>query len=271
MISKLFDLTGKVAIITGAAGILGRPFSSALAEQGANIVMVDLIESEIGEFAGQLSSKYGIRSIGIKCNVTLPDSVKKMVEQVVKEFGEIHVLCNNAASKSDNLDEYFASFEEYTLEEWRKVMSVNIDGMFLVAQAVGKQMVKQGKGGSIIQTASIYGILGPDNRIYEGSFYMGRKINTPAVYSASKGAVIALTKYLATYWAGNGIRVNTLTPGGVESGQNEEFKKRYTNRVPLKRMALPNDLIGTLIFLASDASNYITGENIIVDGGLSAW
>ena len=271
MKSKLFDFTGKVAIVTGGVGILGRHFSSALVEHGANVVVTDIDELAVIEFAKQLSDNYGVKAIGVKCDVTSYNSVKNMVEKVVKEFGEIHILCNNAASKSDNLDEYFAPFEEYSLEEWRKVMSVNIDGMFLVAQAVGKQMVKKEKGGTIIQIASIYGILGPDNRIYEGSFYMGRKINTPAVYSASKGAVIALTKYLATYWADKEIRVNTLTPGGVESGQNEEFKKKYASRVPMKRMAQTTDLVGALLFLASDASSYITGQNIIVDGGLSAW
>jgi NAD(P)-dependent dehydrogenase (short-subunit alcohol dehydrogenase family) len=143
--------------------------------------------------------------------------------------------------------------------------------MFLMAQAVGKQMVIQGKGGSIIQTASIYGVMGPDHRIYEGSFYLGREINTPAVYSASKAGVIGLTRHLATYWADKGIRVNTLTPGGTESGQNDEFKKRYSARIPLGRMANAYEMVGALLYLASDASSYVTGQNIIIDGGLNAW
>ena len=143
--------------------------------------------------------------------------------------------------------------------------------MFLVAKAVGKQMVAQGKGGSVIQTASIYGVMAPDQRIYEGSFYLGRQINTPAVYAVSKAGVIGLTKYLAAYWADKGIRVNTLTPGGTESGQNDEFKRRYSNRVPLARMAQAHEMVGTLLYLASDASSYVTGQNIIVDGGLSIW
>ena len=150
-------------------------------------------------------------------------------------------------------------------------MSVNIDGMFLVAQAVGKQMVQQGKGGSIIQTASIYGVMGPDQRIYEGSSYLGRPINTPVAYSTSKTAVVGLTKYLATYWADKNIRVNTLTPGGVESGQNDDFKRRYTARIPMGRMAEQDEMAGALIYLASDASSYVTGQNIVVDGGLEAW
>jgi NAD(P)-dependent dehydrogenase (short-subunit alcohol dehydrogenase family) len=150
-------------------------------------------------------------------------------------------------------------------------MSVNVDGMFLVAQAVGRKMIEQGTGGSIIQTSSIYGILAPDKRIYEGSFYLGRQIGTPAVYSTSKSAVVGLTRHLAAYWADKGIRVNTLTPGGVESGQNETFKERYSARIPLGRMAQGEEMVGALIFLASEASSYITGQNIVVDGGLSIW
>jgi NAD(P)-dependent dehydrogenase (short-subunit alcohol dehydrogenase family) len=150
-------------------------------------------------------------------------------------------------------------------------MSVNIDGMFLMAKKCGKHMLDHGKGGSIVQTASIYGIMAPDQRIYENSEYMGVEINTPAVYSASKGAVIALSRYLAAYWGSKNIRVNTLTPGGVESGQNEEFTSRYSERVPMGRMAHANEMVGALVYLASDASSYVNGQNIVVDGGLSSW
>ena len=150
-------------------------------------------------------------------------------------------------------------------------MSVNIDGMFLVAQAIGERMAESGRGGSIIQTSSIYGIMASDKRIYEGSFYLGRQISNPAVYSASKAAVVGLTRYLAAYWADKGIRVNALVPGGVESGQNEIFKKNYSARVPMNRMARPQEMVGAVIWLASDASSYVTGQNINVDGGLSAW
>jgi NAD(P)-dependent dehydrogenase (short-subunit alcohol dehydrogenase family) len=150
-------------------------------------------------------------------------------------------------------------------------MSVNVDGMFLVAQAVGRQMQKQGTGGSIVQTASIYGIVSSDKRIYEGSFYLGRQISNPAVYSTSKAAVVGLTKYLAANWGDSGIRVNALVPAGVESGQNDTFKARYSARVPLGRMAKPDEMVGALVYLASDASSYVTGHCLVVDGGLSAW
>lgn len=268
---NLFDLTGKTAIVTGGIGILGRRFCRGLAEFGANVSIVDLDERKLNEFADELSNQYGVKAAGIASDISNPDTVKEMVQRVVGTFGQINILHNNAASKSSDLEAFFAPFEEYSLEEWRKIMAVNIDGMFLVAQAVGNQMVKQGKGGSIIQTASIYGILASDKRIYEGSFYLGRQINNPGVYSTSKAAVVGLTKYLAAYWADKGIRVNTLIPGGVESGQNEAFKQRYSARVPLGRMAQADELVGALIFLASDASSYMTGQNIIVDGGLSVW
>lgn len=267
----LFDLSGKVAIVTGGAGILGQHFCAGLAESGASVAVVDLREDKARELAQSLSVRYKTQTIGIGCDVADPESVQAMVARVVTEFGEINVIHNNAASKSHDLDAFFAPFEEYSLDQWRKIMAVNLDGMFLVAQAAGRQMVAQGKGGSIIQTASIYGLMAPDHRIYEGSFYLGRQINTPAVYTASKAAVIGLTKHLATYWADKGIRVNTLTPGGTESGQNDEFNRRYSARVPMNRMATAQEMVGALLYLASDASSYVTGQNIIVDGGLNAW
>ncbi|MGF7056645.1 SDR family oxidoreductase [Brassicibacter mesophilus] len=268
---ELFNLEKKVAVVTGGIGILGKRFCSGLAEFGANVVVVDLDEKETEAFAKELMENYQIKSLGIACDVSSVRDVKVMVSKVIEEFGEIHILHNNAASKSDDLNAFFAPFEEYSLDEWRKIMSVNLDGMFLVAQAIGAQMVKQGKGGSIIQTSSIYGILAPDHRIYEGSFYLDREINTPAVYTASKAAVIGLSKYLASYWANKKIRVNTLTPGGNESGQNDTFLKKYSSRIPLGRMGRPDEMVSALIFLASEASSYITGQNIVVDGGLSAW
>lgn len=269
--TELFSLKGKSAVVTGGIGILGKRFCRGLAEFGANIAVVDLDGEACRQFARELEEVYPVKAIGIGCDVSSAQSVSGMVASVLDIFGEINILLNNAASKSADLDAFFASFEEYSLEAWRGIMNVNIDGMFLVAQAVGKQMVKQNKGGSIIQTASIYGVLAPDQRIYEGSFYLGRKINTPAVYSVSKAAVVGLTKYLSAYWGDAGIRVNTLTPGGVESGQNDEFKLRYSARVPLGRMADGDDMVGAVLYLASDASRYVTGQNVMVDGGLSVW
>jgi NAD(P)-dependent dehydrogenase (short-subunit alcohol dehydrogenase family) len=268
---NLFDLTGKVAIVTGAVGILGRGFCHALASFGAKLVVVDLDQERCQIFAAELEGEHGTAAIGIACDVADPSSVASMVAQAVGHFGAVHVLHNNAASKSSDLDAFFATTEHYSLAEWRKIMSVNVDGMFLVAQAVGAQMQQQGTGGSIIQTASIYGMISSDKRIYEGSFYLGRQISNPAVYSTSKAAVIGLTKYLAANWADAGIRVNALVPGGVESGQNDIFKARYSARVPMGRMAQPEEMVGAVVYLASDASSYVTGQCLVVDGGLSAW
>ena len=150
-------------------------------------------------------------------------------------------------------------------------MSVNIDGMFLMAQAVGKTMLAGEIKGRIVQTASIYGVVGPDNRIYEGSSYLGGPISTPAVYSASKAAVVGFTKWLATYWADKGIRVNCIVPGGVSSGQNGVFNDLYSARVPMGRMARAEEMVPPLLFLASEASSYVTGHVLMVDGGWTAW
>lgn len=266
-----FRLDGRVALVTGGAGILGRHFCGVLAEAGARVIVADINEDAAGECADDLHVQWGVETVGVGCDVSSPASVKEAVATAVEAFGRIDVLHNNAASKSEDLDAFFAPFEHYSLEEWRRVMAVNVDGMFLMAQCVGRQMLSQGTGGSIIQTASIYGVCAPDQRIYEGSEYLGRAINTPAVYTVSKAAVIGLTVHLATLWADRGIRVNALTPGGTRSGQNEEFVRRYSARVPMGRMAEAEEMTGALLYLASDASSYVTGQNIIVDGGLCAW
>lgn len=267
----LFDLSGKTALITGASGILGRHFSNGLAEAGADVALLDIRREEAADLATEIRMRHGVNAQAFVCDVSDPASVKRAVADVVAVFGGIDILHNNAAGKSADLDAFFAPFEDYSLEQWRQIMSVNLDGMFLMAQAVGKQLILQGRGGSIIQTSSIYGLMGPDQRIYEGSFYMGRQINTPAVYSASKSGIVGLTKYLASYWADKGIRVNTIAPGGTESGQNEEFIRRYSARIPMGRMARAYEIVGALLFLASDASSYVTGQTIAVDGGLQAW
>ncbi|MDC6268319.1 SDR family oxidoreductase [Lysinibacillus fusiformis] len=266
-----FSIRGKTAIVTGGAGILGSHFCRGLADAGASVAVVDIDVQKATEVANSITKNFEVKAKGIFCDLTSEQSVIEMVESVVNEFGTIDILHNNAAGKSSNLNAFFAPFEEYELDQWKEIMSTNLDSMFLVAKHVGKIMKEQGNGGSIIQTASIYGVMGPDNRIYDGSYYYNRQINTPAIYSASKGGVVALTKYLATYWAKDGIRVNTITPGGVESGQNETFKQNYGNRIPLGRMAQAEEMVGALIYLASDASSYVTGQNILIDGGLSAW
>lgn len=268
---NLFDLGGRVAIVTGGLGILGRHFCRALAEYGAHVVVADLDGEGVERFAKDLTRSTDIACAGWACDVTSEDSVETLIDNTLARFGRIDVLHNNAASKSDDLDAFFAPAEDYSLAEWRKIMTVNLDGVFLVSRAAGRRMIEQGRGGSIIHTGSIYGHLGSDPRIYAGSEYLGVAINTPPVYAASKAGVAGLARYLATAWAEHGIRVNTLVPGGVQSGQNAEFVARYSRRIPLGRMGRPEDLVGALIYLASDASRYVTGQCLYVDGGLSAW
>jgi len=268
----LFDLTNKTVIITGGGGILGKGFSQALSQAGARVAIVDISYEQAALAAESILNEHpNAELLPIQCDVTDPRSIYEMVQIVKDTFKEINILFNNAATKTNDLQKFFASFEEYDLATWQEVMSVNIDGMFLVAQAVGKELIKQNKGGSVIQTCSIYGVVAPDQSIYTGSEYMGVEINTPAVYSASKGAVLSLTKYLATYWAKYNIRVNALTPGGIASGQNHTFVENYSKKVPLGRMGKFDELLGALLFLSSDASSYVTGQNIIVDGGFTCW
>ncbi len=262
-----YRMAGKVVVVTGGVGVLGRRFCEGLSSAGARIAVVDI---DVGE-AESLASALDTDASGFACDVSSPDSVRSCVDAIINRFGAIDVLHNNAATKTRDVRAFFAPFEDYSLETWRNVMSVNIDGMFLMAQAVGRHMVERGEGGVIVQTASIYGLVAPDNRIYEGSDYLGGPINTPAVYAASKAAVVGLTRWLATYWAPARIRVNCLVPGGVSSGQNSVFSERYSSRVPLGRMAEADEIVPALLYLASDASSYVTGQVLAVDGGWTCW
>jgi NAD(P)-dependent dehydrogenase (short-subunit alcohol dehydrogenase family) len=267
---NLFSLHQKNIILTGATGILGQHFCRALATAGAHLIIADLDQNACDTFAKKLSTEFpDIEIAPLAVDLADENSVIDWRKKIYSQFKKIDVLINNAACKSKN---FFAPLKEFSLEDWNQVMDVNVTGAFLCAREIGSRMAEQGNG-SIINIGSIYGVLGPDQRIYEGSWYekLGGTINTPLVYSASKGALIAMTRYLATYWGHKGVRTNTLSPGGVSSGQNSEFSQKYSQRVPLDRMAQPDDLIGALLFLASDASAYVNGQNLLVDGGLSAW
>jgi NAD(P)-dependent dehydrogenase (short-subunit alcohol dehydrogenase family) len=266
-----FSLEGRVAVVTGGAGILGSEVVSALADAGASVAIVDVDMKAAAELAARVRAEYGVPSEGVYCDVTSSGSVAEMVAEVKAKLGAVDILHNNAATKGSDLGAFFESLESFSMETWDEVMSVNVDGLFRVAQAIGAEMAARGSG-SIIQTASIYGaLMGPDQRIYDGSEYLGRPINTPPVYSASKAAVHGLTLYLATYWGHRGVRVNTITPGGIGSGQNGVFSERYSARVPMARMAKAHEVASGVLFLASDAASYVTGQNLFVDGGLSAW
>lgn len=267
---QAYDLTGKVAIVTGAGGILGQKFCSILAEQGAVIAAIDVAAGPLAQTADMLAAKYGARVGQYLLDVTNPSAVRETVARIEAELGPVSILHNNAASKGPDLARFFDTPLDFDPAVWRAVMEVNVDGYFYMIREVGARMAERGFG-SIVQTGSIYGHLAPDQRIYEGSEYLGRPINTPAVYSASKAAVIGLTQYFASYWGHRGVRVNTLTPGGVKSGQNDRFHQKYSARVPLARMAEVDEIAQGLLFLASDASSYVSGQNLVIDGGLSVW
>jgi NAD(P)-dependent dehydrogenase (short-subunit alcohol dehydrogenase family) len=264
-----FDLDGKVAVVTGGTGILGSLYCRSLAEAGASVIIADLDPVRCDQLAAEINGSVRGAAVGAAVDLGSEISVKAWAAGILRDKEKIDIVINNAATKSPS---FFAPLGEFPLEDWNHVMGVNITGMFLVVRELGPVMVARGVG-SIINVSSIYGVVGPDQRIYEGSWYeeLGGAINTPLVYSVSKGAVIAMTRYLAAYWGPHGIRTNTLTPGGVSSGQNSVFSEKYSARIPLGRMAQAEDMVGALLFLASDASSYVNGQNIIVDGGLTAW
>lgn len=267
--NDLFSLTNKAAVVTGALGLLGKNHCYALSEAGANIVVVDIDDNDCKKFAENLVTK----SIGMGCNITDPESVKKLKDIALKNFGKIDILVNNAAI-NDKFENPTAAveqskFENYPLDLWQKSLDVNLTGTFLCSQILGTEMAKAGKG-SIINIASTYGIVAPNQSIYkkedgEQSFYKS------AAYPVTKGAIISFTRFLAAYWGNKGVRVNTLSPGGVENNQEDLFLKNYSNSTPLGRMAQPTDYKGAIVFLASDASSYMTGANLVVDGGWTAW
>jgi 2-deoxy-D-gluconate 3-dehydrogenase len=267
-----FDLSGRVAVVTGGAGLLGVEFCRTLAEAGAAVVVADVNQSAAFKIAQQLEEN-GFKAIGSGLDVICPESTQGMVEQTLKEFGRLDILVNSAA-----LDPKFdpqhvgpgssGAFEDYPLEAWKQALDVNLTGMFLVCQAAVHPMLAQGSG-VIINICSMYGLVGPDQRLYQREGQPPRY--KPVYYSVTKAGVLGLTNYLATYYAGKNIRVNALTPGGVFNGHDEEFLKAYSTRSVLGRMAEKDEMNGALLFLASDASAYMTGANLVVDGGWTTW
>ncbi|HAV78382.1 MAG TPA: short-chain dehydrogenase [Anaerolineae bacterium] len=273
-IQDKFVLSGRVAIVTGGVGLLGAEFCKTLAEAGAAVAVVDLNASASQGTADALT-KSGYKALAVSADITDPESVNAMVEKVVSEYGRIDILVNSAA-----LDPKFdpdaakkgiapGAFEDYPLDDWNAALNVNLTGTFLVSQACVKQMIAQGKKGSIINICSTYGLNGPDQSIYikDGE----RVAYKPVYYTVTKAGVMGFTKYLAAYYSGTEIRVNALTPGGVFNNHDEYFVKNYSAKTILGRMANKDEMNGALLFLASDASSYMTGNNVVVDGGWTAW
>jgi len=266
-----FRLNGKVAIVTGGAGLLGRQFSRTLAQAGAKVVVADLNESEANKVAEELSNS-GFPSMGIGVDVTKVDSTRQMVQKTVQIYKRLDILVCSAAldPKFDpqHQGQHANSFEDFPLEAWKQAVDVNLTGLFLCAQAAVKPMLEQNQG-VIIDICSTYGLVGPDQRIY---IRPGKPQQyKPVYYSVTKSGVLGLVRYLATYYAGKNIRVNALTPGGVFNNHDEAFVQNYSARTVLGRMAHQDEMNGALLFLASEASSYMTGSNLVVDGGWTAW
>jgi NAD(P)-dependent dehydrogenase (short-subunit alcohol dehydrogenase family) len=268
-VQKIFSLEGKVAVVTGALGLIGKEHCRALSEAGASVVVADVNEEKCVEFAKTLGGKTLAKGV----DITSEESVRALKGAVLKEFLKIDILVNNAAIndmvENPNADPEVSKFENYPLELWKKVLDVNVTGMYLCSQILGAEMARQGSG-SIINIASTYGIVAPDQSIYKRPDGSQPFFKSPA-YPTTKGAVVNFTRFLAAYWGSAGVRVNTLCPGGVENGQDEYFIQNYSNKTPLGRMAKPTDYKGAIVFLASDASSYMTGTNLVVDGGWTAW
>jgi NAD(P)-dependent dehydrogenase (short-subunit alcohol dehydrogenase family) len=253
-LTDLFSLEGRVAVVTGGAGQLGAEIARGLEQRGARVAVFDLAADHF------------------RVDVTDRDAIEAATEEVTREWGAPHVLINAAAldSPPDAPVEEVGPFESYPEQSFDQVMEVNVKGTFLSCQVVGARMAAEGRG-SIVNVSSVYGMLSPIQDLYEFRRSGGEEFFKPIAYSVSKSALYNLTRYLATYWAKTGVRVNTLTLAGVWNNQPKEFVDAYAARMPVGRMADAHEVVGPAVFLASDASSYVTGANLVVDGGWSAW
>jgi len=271
-----FSLEGRVAIVTGAAGLLGKHHVRALHAAGAHVVLADVAVDPVAAFARELGAETTRgpgELVAMAVDITDKGSLSKLRDALLSKFGRIDALINNAAIndkfESPEAGAELSKFENYPIELWQRSLDVNVTGMFLACQVIAPTMAKARRG-SIVNVASTYGMVGPDQSIYvrpDGtrSFY-----KSPS-YPTTKGAVLNFTRFLAAYYGGENVRVNSLSPGGVEAGQDEYFIRNYSKKTPLNRMAQPHEMGGAVVFLASDASTYMTGANLVVDGGWTTW
>lgn len=269
----MFQLANKVAIVTGATGLLGREHCHALAAAGAHVVVADLDPTLCATFAGELAKQHGRAALGQSVDITTPASVQALLDATLTAFDRVDILVNNAAiddkAVGARADAESTAFERYPLAAWQRMLEVNVTGTFLCCQIIGGHMAERGTG-AIINVGSTYGLVAPDQRLYRRpdgtqSFYKS------AAYPTSKGAVLALTRFLASYWGGK-VRVNALCPGGVGTPDTDPaFAERYAARTPMARMADRGDYRGAIVFLASDEAAYMTGSQLVVDGGWTCW
>ena len=273
-VMETFDLSGRTAVITGGAGLLGRRHAEALAEAGAAIVLADIDAGGLDAAASELRSKFSADVMPLVLDITNPDDVSQAADKVSEKFASIDILINNAARNpkvGPDHDVGFDRFETFALKTWNDEIAVGLSGAFLCSQAFGNKMAVAGKG-VILNIASDLGIIAPDQGLYSipGKPASEQPVK-PVTYSVIKSGLIGLTRYLATYWCDRGVRANALAPGGVEDGQNDEFLARIAQRIPMGRMAQPDEYKGAVVFMVSDASSYMNGAVLSIDGGRTCW
>ena len=267
-----FKLDGRVAVVTGGVGLLGKEFCRTLAQAGADVVVADMNEKGASDLADEIQQT-GKKAMGVQVDVTDTASVTEMAQKTVRTFGSLDILVCSAAmdpkfDSESQTKQNNNAFEDYPLEMWKQALDVNLTGMFLCCQAAVHPMLEQNYG-VIINICSTYGVVAPDQRLYERPGQPQQY--KPAYYPVTKFGVLGLTKYLAAYYAGKNIRVNSLTPHGIYNNHDEVFLKNFNSRSVLGRMAEKDEMNGALLFLASEASSYMTGSNLIVDGGWTVW
>ena len=275
MLEKLFRLDNKVIVITGATGLLGRKHAEAVACYGGTPILLDLLQQEVDSFSNELNDKYKIDSVGFAINITDEKAIENNVKQLIEKFGKIDGLVNNAANNpkvEDSNEVNFSRLENFPLNIWNEDVAVGLTGAFLCAKYYGFQIAQNPEGGSIVNISSDLGLIGPDQRLYAKDGINNDKQNVkPVTYSVVKTGLIGLTRYLATYWADKNVRCNAICPGGVENGQPSDFLKEVNKRIPMGRMAAPEEYQGTLVWMLSDASSYLNGTIVPVEGGRTVW
>jgi len=269
----IFDLAGRVAVITGGAGLLGRHHATAIAGNGGIPVLVDLPPAEPAAVAARIRGE-GYDAVGYEADVTRESDLERVRDSLLKDFGRIDILINNAASNpkvEEPASGTWSRVESFPPEVWERDLAVGLTGAFLCCKVFGTEMAKSGRG-VILNIASDLSVISPDQRLYlRDGIPADHQPVKPVTYSVVKTGLIGLTRYLATYWAERGVRVNALSPGGVFTGQPAEFVRRLSERIPLGRMAREDEYEGAILFLCSNASSYLTGTNLVLDGGRSCW
>ena len=273
-LKDLFDMDGRVVIITGGTGLLGQRHAEAIASAGGIPVLADVRAREVDPRDPAFVARFGEAASAVGVDVTEPTSIRVALEDVLRRYGRIDGLINNAANnpkmESGSAVE-FSRLESFDLDQWEADLAVGLTGAFLCSQIIGGEMARRGRG-VIVNVASDLAVIAPDQRLYrQPGLPEDRQPVKPVTYSVVKTGLIGLTRYLATYWANAGVRVNAISPGGVQQGQPESFVERLSSLIPLGRMAQVDEFEGAILYLCSDASSYMTGANLIVDGGRTCW